>query len=100
MRGFEGGQMPLQRRVPKRGFFNKFAKRVGVVTTGQLNRFDADSTVDQKALEAAGLVPKRCEIIRVILKGDVEKALKVETHKISKGAAAAITEKGGSVKTP
>ena len=96
--GFEGGQMPLVRRVPKRGFSNyPFRKEWAEVNISQLARFDAGSTVDPRALKDAGLVKGRFDGIVILARGDVEVALNVKAHRFSKAAAAKIEAAGGTV---
>jgi large subunit ribosomal protein L15 len=95
--GFEGGQMPLFRRLPKRGFSNPFAKRVGTVNVKDLARFDAGTTVDEAALRKAGLVKGNVDIIKVLGDGELDKALTVRVHAASATAAQKIQQAGGSV---
>ena len=93
--GFEGGQMPLQRRIPKRGFTNVFKKEYALVSLSQLNAMDADViTVD--ALVAARIV-KKGMAVKVLANGEVTKALKVQVDKISASAKSKIEAAGGSV---
>jgi len=96
-RGFEGGQMPLHRRVPKRGFNNTdFRTTYEVVNLDQLEaRFDAGATVTPEALKAAGLVNVRDARIKVLARGEVSKALTVQAHKFSGKAAEKIAAAGG-----
>ena len=95
-RGFEGGQMPLHRRVPKRGFNNIFRIEYEVVNLDQLDeRFDAGTTVTPDALRAAGLVRVRTARIKVLARGEVTKALTVQVHKFSGKAADKIAAAGG-----
>ncbi|MDH4063370.1 MAG: 50S ribosomal protein L15 [Acidobacteriota bacterium] len=94
-RGFEGGQMPLHRRVPKRGFTNIFRTEYEVVNLDQLEaRFDAGATVTLEALRAAGLVNSR-QPVKVLARGDMTKALTVQAHKFSGKAAEKIAAAGG-----
>ena len=93
--GFEGGQMPLQRRIPKRGFTNVFKKEYALVSLSQLNVMDAEViTVD--TLVAARIV-KRGTLVKVLANGEVTKALKVQVDKISASAKSKIEAAGGSV---
>ena len=96
-RGFEGGQMPLHRRVPKRGFNNTdFRTEYEVVNLDQLEaRFDAGATVTPEALKAVGLVNVRNARIKVLARGEVSKALTVHAHKFSGKAAEKIAAVGG-----
>jgi large subunit ribosomal protein L15 len=95
-RGFEGGQMPLHRRVPKRGFNNIFRIEYEVVNLDQLEeRFDAGATVTPDALRAVGLVRVRTARIKVLARGEMTKALTVQVHKFSGKAADKIAAAGG-----
>ena len=95
--GFEGGQMPLHRRLPKRGFTNIFKKEYTLVSLSDLDTFDAGSTVDKQALVDAGFVSKN-NLVKVLANGQITKAVTVDVDKVSKGAAEKITEAGGTVK--
>jgi large subunit ribosomal protein L15 len=96
-RGFEGGQMPLHRRVPKRGFNNTdFRTEYEVVNLDQLEaRFDAGATITLDALRAAGLVNVRNGRVKVLARGEVSKALTVQAHKFSGQAAEKLAAAGG-----
>ena len=94
--GFEGGQMPLQRRLPKRGFLAVTITKAAEVRSGDLGRVAGDA-VDLESLKKAGLVPGGAERAKIILAGDVSKAFKVSGIGASKGARAAIEKAGGSV---
>lgn len=95
-RGFEGGQMPLHRRVPKRGFTNVFRTEYEVVNLDQIEaRFDAGATVSPETLRAAGLVNSR-QPVKVLARGEVTKALTVQAHKFSGKAAEKIAAVGGT----
>ena len=94
--GFEGGQMPLQRRVPKRGFNNIFAKNVVAVNLSALNRKCNDGdTVDAEALKAAGVVKNGFDAVKVLGNGKIDKKLNVKVSAYSKSAKAAIEAAGG-----
>lgn len=94
--GFEGGQMPLIRRLPKFGFTNaKFKKHFEIVTTGQLNNLDGD--VNLVILQAAGLVKSGNVKVKILTKGELTKTLNVQVSKISESAKAAIEKAGGTV---
>lgn len=95
--GFEGGQVPLYRRVPKRGFHNPFAKRVGTVNVKDLARFESGATVDEAALRAAGLIRRKVDVIKVLGDGELDRALTVKVHAVSASASAKIEQAGGSV---
>ena len=95
---FEGGQMPLVRRLPKRGFSNyPFRKEWAEVNLSQLSRFDAGSTVDPEALRAVGLVKGRFDGIVILGRGELEAALTIKAQRFSKTAAAKIEAAGGTV---
>ena len=94
--GFEGGQMPLQRRLPKSGFKSLTAERVADVRLADLARVEADP-IDLAALLAAGLVPARTLRAKVMLKGTLEKAVTLRGVQATKGARAAIEAAGGKV---
>lgn len=94
--GFEGGQMPLQRRLPKRGFVSPTRDDTAEVMLYALARFPGD-VVDLPALKAAGLVPKRAKAAKIVLKGSIDRPLAVRGVAVTKGARAAIEAAGGSV---
>ena len=87
--GFEGGQMPMQRRLPKRGFKNPFRTNFQVVNVQDLNRFEAGAAVALDELRAAGLATRRMPV-KVLGQGKLERALTVHAHAFSKSAADAI----------
>ena len=94
--GFEGGQMPLQRRVPKRGFNNIFAKNVVAVNLSALNRkFNDGDTVDVETLRAAGVVKNGFDAVKVLGNGKIDKKLNVKVSAYSESAKAAIEAAGG-----
>jgi large subunit ribosomal protein L15 len=96
-RGFEGGQMPLHRRVPKRGFHNPFRVEYAVVNLDTLNEvFEAGSAVTPELLRERGLVRTATSPIKVLGRGDVKKALTVRAHKFSGSAAQKIAAAGGA----
>ena len=95
--GFEGGQMPLQRRLPKRGFNNIFAKEIAIVNVAALNRFDNGAVVDAASLKEKGIVKKECDGIKVLGNGKLEKKLTVNVSAVSASAKAKIEAAGGSV---
>jgi large subunit ribosomal protein L15 len=95
-RGFEGGQMPLHRRVPKRGFHNLFRDEYAVVNLDTLaDQFEAGSEITLDALHEKGLVRKGARKIKVLARGDISKALTVHAHKFSGRAAEKIAAAGG-----
>jgi large subunit ribosomal protein L15 len=93
--GFEGGQMPLHRRIPKRGFHNPFASEFAVVNVGSLGAFDAGATVTPDALIARGLVRRERGRVKVLGDGELKVALTVHAHAFSKSAQEKITAAGG-----
>ena len=96
-RGFEGGQMPLHRRVPKRGFNNIFRIEYAVVNLDSIEeRFDVGAVVTPDALREVGLVSDRTAKIKVLARGEVSKALTVHAHKFSGKAAEKIAAAGGA----
>jgi large subunit ribosomal protein L15 len=97
-RGFEGGQMPLHRRVPKRGFHDPFRTEYAVVNLDQIDaRFEAGATVTPDTLRAAGLVRDRAAPVKVLARGEIRKAVTVQVHKFSGKAAEKIVAAGGKV---
>ena len=94
---FEGGQMPLNRRLPKRGFTNIFKKEFQIVNLEALDRFEAGSKVDAMALAAGGLIKHVDRPVKLLARGQVAKALQIEVDKASKAAVAAVEAAGGSV---
>ncbi len=96
-RGFEGGQMPLQRRLPKRGFKNIFRVQVDQVNLDVLDRvFDAGE-VDPAQMRAKGVVPRKAAVIKVLGRGELSKALTVKAHRFSQTAREKIEAAGGTV---
>jgi large subunit ribosomal protein L15 len=96
-RGFEGGQMPLHRRMPKRGFNNIFRIEYAVVNLDDIAaRFDDGATVSPDTLRESGLVSDRRALIKVLARGDVGKKLTVQAHKFSGKAAEKIAAAGGT----
>lgn len=93
--GFEGGQTPFFKRMPKRGFTNFTRKEYAIVNVEDLNRFEDGATVDFAALKAAGLVKKKLDGLKVLGSGKLEKNLTVKADKFSKSAQKAIEEAGG-----
>lgn len=95
--GFEGGQMPLSRRLPKRGFRNRFRKEFAVVNIGQLGRFPKGSLVDEEAILKSGLVKRRGDGIKLLGKGSLDYPLTIKVSSISAAAREKIAAAGGSV---
>ena len=94
--GFEGGQLPLARRLPKRGFNNKSFSIVFIpVNLDSLNHFDNGANVDESVLREAGIVNGRGDGVKILARGDLEKKLTVKATAFSAAAKAAIEEKGG-----
>jgi len=95
--GFEGGQTPFFKSMPKRGFTNFNRLEYAVVNLTELNRFEDGTTVTPELLKQAGIVRKQLDGIKVLGNGKLEKKLTVSCHKISKSAQAAIEKAGGKV---
>lgn len=95
--GFEGGQMPLQRRLPKRGFHNMFKKEFSVINIRDLKRFDAGAQVDREALAAAGVIKNRRKPVKLLGHGEIQVAVNVRLSAISKSARQKIEAVGGKV---
>jgi large subunit ribosomal protein L15 len=95
--GFEGGQMPLHRRLPKRGFHNIFRKEYAVVNLEQLAKLDARIPVDPDLLKQKGIVKNLKDGVKVLGFGELKKAIRVRAHKFSKQAAEKIQNAGGSI---
>ena len=96
MRGFEGGQMPLHRRLPKRGFTNIFKKIHAVVNLSDLERFDNGSTIDESSLRQAGLVKGKNDGVKILGHGKLSKKLTVQAAKFSETARKQIEAAGGT----
>ena len=94
--GFEGGQMPLQRRLPKVGFNSKLARTTAEITLSELAKVDAE-VVDMNALYEADILPRTQTRAKVILSGAIDKAVTLKGIKATKGAAAAIEAAGGKL---
>ena len=94
-RGFEGGQMPLHRRLPKRGFVNLFRKNFRTVNIDRLNGLESGTVVGPEALQAAGLLRKGRDDVKVLGNGEIKIALTVQAHKFTKAAAQKIEAAGG-----
>jgi len=100
MRGFEGGQMPLIQRLPKRGFTPLSRNTFQLVNVGQLNAFEAGSTIDAAALYAAGLIRNAVDPVKLLASGDCEVKVTVSVAKASSAATAKVEKAGGSVVVP
>ncbi|UCG13025.1 MAG: 50S ribosomal protein L15 [Deltaproteobacteria bacterium] len=95
--GFEGGQMPLQRRLPKRGFRNPFKKRYAEINVRDLDRFEAEIVVDENLLRQSGLVKGRWDGVKLLGTGDISKPLTVKLHRCSAAARDKIEAVGGKI---
>ncbi|MBI1987451.1 MAG: 50S ribosomal protein L15 [Nitrospinae bacterium] len=95
---FEGGQMPLQRRIPKRGFYNPFKKEYAIVNVGELKGFSAGEVVTPDRLREKGLIKKIGDGVKILGEGEIQVPLEVEARKFSQTAAAKIEAAGGKVK--
>ena len=94
-RGFEGGQMPLHRRLPKRGFTNIFRTEYRTLNVDQLNRFEAGSELSPESLQASGLLRKGKLRVKILGNGEIKIALTVKAHKFTKAAVQKIEAAGG-----
>ncbi|HSG62894.1 MAG TPA: 50S ribosomal protein L15 [Pseudomonadales bacterium] len=94
--GFEGGQMPLQKRLPKFGFTSRIARVTAEIRTAELNKL-TDDVIDLDALKRADLVQENMQRAKIFLAGEVTKAVKIKGLAVTKGAKAAIEAAGGSV---
>lgn len=95
--GFEGGQMPLHRRLPKRGFTNIFKKVIAVVNVSDLSRFEQGAVVDEASLVRSGLIKGRNDGIKLLGRGDINIALTVKLNAVSRSAKEKIEAAGGTV---
>ncbi len=95
--GFEGGQMPLYRRLPKRGFHNLFRKEYTIVNLESLAQFESGAKIDPEVLKEKGIIGKVKDGIKILGTGELPHAVHVRTHKISKSAQDKIQKAGGTV---
>ncbi|OGR01781.1 MAG: 50S ribosomal protein L15 [Deltaproteobacteria bacterium RIFOXYD12_FULL_50_9] len=95
--GFEGGQMPLQRRLPKRGFTSPFKLQYGVINVKELDRFPEGTRVDRQLLVDAGLVATKYKLVKILGEGEVSRSLTIAVDKISQSAVIKIKAAGGTV---
>jgi len=95
--GFEGGQMPLSRRLPKRGFRNPFRKIIVTINVNQLNKFPEGSVIDEEALVRAGVVKHKRDGIKVLGRGSIDYPVSLKMNLISRGAREKIQAVGGSI---
>ncbi len=93
--GFEGGQMPLQRRLPKRGFTNIFKKEYSIVNLKDLDRFESGSRIDRETLIAGGLISRNDNLVKILGDGEITKSFNVAVDKISESARKKIESAGG-----
>ena len=97
--GFEGGQMPIHRRLPKRGFTNIFKKQVDIVNVCDLDRFEPGETVDIDSLKKKKMVKNRFDAVKILGDGDISKALCVKECLVSKNAKEKIEAAGGTIES-
>jgi large subunit ribosomal protein L15 len=95
--GYEGGQMPIHRRLPKRGFTNIFKKQIAIINVKDLNRFESGSEVDDLALVKLGLVKGRYDAIKLLGNGEIDRPVQLKVNAVSKSAQEKITAAGGTV---
>jgi large subunit ribosomal protein L15 len=95
--GFEGGQMPLSRRLPKRGFTNIFKKRYALIKLTDLSRFEKGSVVDPEVLKECGLVKKIYDGIKILGNGEIDRPIVLKVHKWTQSANDKITAAGGKI---
>lgn len=95
--GFEGGQMPIYRRLPKRGFNNIFAKKYVSINVEELNKFENGTEVTAEVLKESGVISKICDGVVILGRGDIDKKLTVKAVRFSKSAEEKITAAGGKV---
>ncbi len=95
--GFEGGQMPIHRRLPKRGFCNIFKKKIVILNIADLKRFESDTIVDEQTLLSAGMAKGQYDAIKLLGQGDIDFPLTVKVHAASKSAIDKIEAAGGKV---
>ena len=95
--GFEGGQMPLHRRLPKRGFANIFRKKIAIVNLRDLDRFESGSVINSAALIQAGLVKGAIDGIKLLGQGEIDRPLTIQLDRVSKSAKEKVLAAGGNV---
>lgn len=96
-RGFEGGQMPLQRRLPKRGFTNLFRKEYNIINVEDLNRFDPNAEVDLAALKEKGLVRKKKDGVKLLGNGQMDHPVVIKVERASRVAREKVQAAGGKI---
>jgi large subunit ribosomal protein L15 len=94
--GFEGGQMPIQRRLPKRGFHSPFKKQFAIIHVGDLNRFPKDTVVEPQLLVQSGLLRKE-ETVKLLSDGELQHPLTIRVHRVSKAALKKVESASGKV---
>lgn len=95
--GFEGGQMPLQRRVPKRGFNNIFAKSVAAINIGRLEIFEDGSLINKEILKSSGLIKRKFDYLKILGNGNLTKKLNIQANMFSASAKLKIENVGGTI---
>ncbi|MBL0702169.1 MAG: 50S ribosomal protein L15 [Desulfosarcina sp.] len=95
--GFEGGQMPIHRRLPKRGFTNIFKKRISIINICDLSRFENGSIVDEALLVKSGILKGRRDGVKLLSQGEINKPLTIRIDRVSKAAIEKILAAGGKV---
>ncbi len=95
--GYEGGQMPIHRRLPKRGFTNIFKKQIAIINVKDLNRFESGSQIDDVALVKLGLVKGRYDAIKLLGNGEIDRPVQIKVNAVSKSAQEKVTAAGGTV---
>lgn len=95
--GFEGGQMPLMRRIPKRGFTNFSSKNYQVINLSTLDKFNKDEEITPKSLKEKNLISKENKLVKILGEGELNKPLKVSAHAFSKSAKEKIEKAGGKI---
>lgn len=95
--GFEGGQMPLARRIPKRGFTNKFKKEFQIINLGSLNRFDDNAVISPAELFNADLIKNKAAEVKILGGGELTKTLTIKAHRFSKSAIEKIKKAGAKL---
>jgi large subunit ribosomal protein L15 len=95
--GFEGGQMPLQRRIPKRGFTNIFRKEFAILNLSQLERLTGVDEVDPELLQSRGIIKRLGAGLKILANGEIQRPLRVKAHKFSKKAIEKIRAAGGEI---
>ncbi len=95
--GFQGGQMPIYRQLPKRGFKNPFRKAYGVLNVSTLDTIDHDGVIDITFLQGRGLIRKRDKLVKVLGDGEINRAVKIRVHAVSRSAREKIEKAGGTI---